>query len=648
MKKIKFTLYLFITFFFLGKGIAQVSSENFKVIPAIIQLENNNRNSFTEYKVFNTLGRKNSSKKVSEVLTKASIFSSDRNGLTKVLADKPDRIQIIIPNAYGDSYDLQLIRVDIFSDDFAVKTNRQNGKKPEVSGVHYRGVILNNYESLVSMSFFEDEIMGFISSNDGQLVLGRLGKGGEEHILYHEKNLRISSDFSCSTSAESASYSIEDLAAPVTQRNTSGDCIDIYVEVDYDVFLNQGTNTTSYIEGLFNQSATLYANDGVTMVMSEMFIWESTSPYGGNCANEVLESFQDFRTDFNGDLGHLVSLAGSFGGIAAGLSGLCNPDKAESMCFSEVYDFFNEVPLYSWSVFVIVHEMGHLMGSRHTHACVWNGDNTQIDDCGGCQEVTILPPRPEGCNSSGFNCDACERASEPYPIIEGGTLMSYCHLAPSVGINFNNGFGPQPRNVILNNIINVNCLSCENCIPDLNLSGIIDADIYEVANTITSTGTIGNNQRVIYQAGDYILLEDVFVAAAGNGSFFLAEIEDCSSGLINGSPNILIEESTGVIYDYDINKQLTTDLPNALTIRNLPNPFTKQTTIEFDLQEDTEVTLFVSDITGKQIARLLDNKPRLKGTHQLVFDGSNYPAGMYYYTIQAGNEVVTQKMTLMK
>ena len=39
------------------------------------------------------------------------------------------------------------------------------------------------------------------------------------------------------------------------------------------------------------------------------------------------------------------------------------------------------VPTYSWNVMVITHEMGHLMGSNHTHACVWNGNNTAIDGC---------------------------------------------------------------------------------------------------------------------------------------------------------------------------------------------------------------------------------------------------------------------------
>lgn len=83
-------------------------------------------------------------------------------------------------------------------------------------------------------------------------------------------------------------------------------------------------------------------------------------------------------------------------------------------------------------------------------------------------------------------------------------------------------------------------------------------------------------------------------------------------------------------------------------IHNYPNPFNTQTTIEFTLTQDTPVTLFVSDVTGRKISVLLNNEQRIDGTHQVIFDGSDHPAGMYYYTIQMGNTITTQKMTLLK
>ena len=60
---------------------------------------------------------------------------------------------------------------------------------------------------------------------------------------------------------------------------------------------------------------------------------------------------------------------------------------------------------------VVTHEQGHLMGSRHTHACVWNGNNTAIDGCG--------PAAGYGYEGS------CSGAPIPSG---GGTIMSYCHF----------------------------------------------------------------------------------------------------------------------------------------------------------------------------------------------------------------------------
>src|SRR5690606_4854996 len=88
------------------------------------------------------------------------------------------------------------------------------------------------------------------------------------------------------------------------------------------------------------------------------------------------------------------------------------------------------VPVYSWDVNASSHEMGHNLGSHHTHWCGWPGG--AIDGC------TTLEPDD--------NNNGCSTPIPQYPV-NGGTIMSYCHLV-STGINLNNGFGPLPGTLL--------------------------------------------------------------------------------------------------------------------------------------------------------------------------------------------------------
>lgn len=220
-----------------------------------------------------------------------------------------------------------------------------------------------------------------------------------------------------------------------------------YFETEQDIFQTRGSvvSVENFVAGVYNQVATLYQNENIETQISEIFVWTTADPYTSNNLGTLLSQFQTHRTSFNGDLGQLLTFRSVGGGIAAGFNGLCNSNTAQRLSVAMLENNFSAVPNYSWSVQVITHELGHLFGSRHTHACVWNGNNTAIDGCGACQES----PNPED-----ETCNNCTRPAIPSG---GGTIMSYCHLQ-SVGINFNLGFGSQPGNVIRNSVNDANCL----------------------------------------------------------------------------------------------------------------------------------------------------------------------------------------------
>jgi subtilisin family serine protease len=78
-----------------------------------------------------------------------------------------------------------------------------------------------------------------------------------------------------------------------------------------------------------------------------------------------------------------------------------------------------------------------------------------------------------------------------------------------------------------------------------------------------------------------------------------------------------------------------------------PNPFNPSTTIRFSLPEAAKVVLNVYDISGCQVAQLV-NGLREAGQHQVTFNGSNQASGIYLYTLTAGQNTATGKMVLIK
>jgi hypothetical protein len=85
---------------------------------------------------------------------------------------------------------------------------------------------------------------------------------------------------------------------------------------------------------------------------------------------------------------------------------------------------------------------------------------------------------------------------------------------------------------------------------------------------------------------------------------------------------------------------------------NYPNPFNPTTTIAYDLPLDGTVRLVIYDVMGREVTRLV-NGFTPAGYHSVRWDarnklGENVSAGVYFYHLQSGNYVKTQKMVLLK
>jgi len=81
--------------------------------------------------------------------------------------------------------------------------------------------------------------------------------------------------------------------------------------------------------------------------------------------------------------------------------------------------------------------------------------------------------------------------------------------------------------------------------------------------------------------------------------------------------------------------------------QNYPNPFNPATMINYQLPMTSEVNLSVFNMLGQKIATLV-NERKSEGSHQVIWDASTYPSGIYFYMIEAGDFVENRKCLLVK
>jgi uncharacterized protein (DUF1501 family) len=124
------------------------------------------------------------------------------------------------------------------------------------------------------------------------------------------------------------------------------------------------------------------------------------------------------------------------------------------------------------------------------------------------------------------------------------------------------------------------------------------------------------------------------------GTWFGAPNEELDTVLLRRFPQLpVIRNTTGAGGD---------ERPVTFALRqNYPNPFNPTTTIEYDVAEESVVSLTVFNELGQEVRRL-EAGVKQRGRHSAVFDAAGLSSGIYFYRLNAGGFTETKRMVLVR
>lgn len=544
------------------------------------------------------------------------LFSVSNTAVMRSLVSQyPEALTMIIP-FNGKTITVDLIKSNIFANGFSVVSNENAVKENLDLGAYYKGVIRGE-KSLVSISFFTTHVEGLISpAGKAAIELGQMRIKGNEsvHAIYSDDNLLSKQNFVCSTADATPDYisQMKNMQrVSLHDPSTANKCVTEYWETSYNIFQQFGSKNAvnHFVTALFNSFSIVYENENIGMKLKTVHIWTKADPY-----NNSLYTFSSGRDSFDANLALLLSTTG--GGGVAWVNTVCRTDYYYNHAFcGSVTDAGSSLPTFSWPVEVTTHEVGHNLGSPHTHACAWNGNNTAIDGCGP---------------TAGYN----EGCTAPLPI--HGSIMSYCHLVGGVGIDLALGFGEQPGDLIRGVVASCITARCD----------AKDTGCTAPAN-ITATNITSTSAKIVWNAVPKSAYYYVYSRRNDTTWTLVADnLTSKSFALKKLKPNkkYFVEVGVACNNGQSLSAQINfTTLPsfadeNAITANNtqikvLPNP-AREGRFVLQLPNGMEnAKVEITNTTGKVVATNVD-----KGLSRSFNIGSENK-GMYFAKVINGNKI---------
>jgi len=177
---------------------------------------------------------------------------------------------------------------------------------------------------------------------------------------------------------------------------------------------------------------------------------------------------------------------------------------------------------------------------------------------------------------------------------------------------------------------------CNNRIYEVSMSGDV--------SWLAGSGQRGNTDGPASSASFSI---PNGIAASPDGSvLYVNDAVPLGGGCFQGALNQVVLRKislspTGI-------ERINDEIPDGFSLeQNYPNPFNPSTLIRFQLPTTSNVRLTVFDLTGKEVATIVDQN-LAAGTHEVRFNAENLPSGVYFYRLSTELNNKIRRMILMK
>lgn len=137
--------------------------------------------------------------------------------------------------------------------------------------------------------------------------------------------------------------------------------------------------------------------------------------------------------------------------------------------------------------------------------------------------------------------------------------------------------------------------------------------VQEATEAVEAVNKVGKAIDLEYRAGKTVVLLPGFEAK--KGSVFVANIRPVSA-----------------------------NVEKRLELSAFPNPFEQITTIKYYLPANGKVSMWVVDMQGKLIYRLIDDKEQAAGEHEITWDAGHIANGVYLPIIESNQQRVSGRV----